>query len=117
MEESIKKKKINGFYIFLTISFLISLSILIYIISYLNDYQSIDFYGNINTGIEYIGNEIGYNLGKTLSLLGFIGTFIIYSMTHKGYVLMIGIITSLIAGGLVGISSTFFNAGQAAFVM
>jgi type IV secretory pathway VirB2 component (pilin) len=56
------------------------------------------------------------NLGKLLALIGFIGTFIIYLMTHKGSVLFVGIIISLIAGGLVGIVSTFFNAGATAFV-
>ncbi len=55
------------------------------------------------------------NLGKLLALLGFAGTFIVYMMTHKGSVLFIGIVISLIAGGLVGISETFFNAGTTAF--
>lgn len=55
------------------------------------------------------------NLGKMLALLGFIGTFVIYLMTHKGGVLFIGIVISLIAGGLVGIVSTFFQAGAVAF--
>ena len=55
------------------------------------------------------------NLGKLLALLGFAGTFIIYMMTHKGSVLFIGIVISLIAGGMVGISETFFNAGSSAF--
>lgn len=55
------------------------------------------------------------NLGKLLALFGFIGTFIIYLMTHKGSVLFIGIIISLIAGGIVGIVQTFFEAGNSAF--
>jgi type IV secretory pathway VirB2 component (pilin) len=55
------------------------------------------------------------NLGKLLALLGFAGTFIIYMMTHKGTVLFIGIVISLIAGGMVGISETFFIAGSSAF--
>ena len=55
------------------------------------------------------------NLGKLLALLGFIGTFIIYLMTHKGSVLFVGIVISLIAGGIVGIVDTFFAAGQTAF--
>lgn len=55
------------------------------------------------------------NLGKLLALLGFAGTFIVYMMTHKGSVLFIGIVISLIAGGLTGISETFFNAGTSAF--
>ena len=55
------------------------------------------------------------NLGKLLALIGFIGTFVIYLMTHKGSVLFIGVIISLIAGGLVGIVATFFSAGEKAF--
>lgn len=55
------------------------------------------------------------NLGKLLALFGFIGTFVIYLMTHKGSVLFIGIIISLIAGGIVGIVQTFFEAGKSAF--
>ena len=55
------------------------------------------------------------NLGKMLALLGFIGTFVVYLMTHKGSVLFVGIIMSLIAGGLVGIVTTFFEAGNSAF--
>lgn len=55
------------------------------------------------------------NLGKLLALVGFIGTFVIYLMTHKGSVLFIGVIISIIAGGLVGIVSTFFSAGNKAF--
>lgn len=59
------------------------------------------------------GNWLQGNLGKLLALLGFAGTFIVYMMTHKGSVLFIGIIISLIAGGMVGISQTFFTAGSA----
>ena len=55
------------------------------------------------------------NLGKMLALLGFIGTFVIYLMTHKAGVLFIGIIISIIAGGMIGIVSTFFDAGTGAF--
>lgn len=55
------------------------------------------------------------NLGKLLALFGFIGTFIIYLMTHKGSVLFIGVIISLIAGGLVGITLTFFDVGTTSF--
>jgi type IV secretory pathway VirB2 component (pilin) len=71
-----------------------------------------DSFGELlGTFIEWLQG----NLGKLLALLGFIGTFIIYLMTHKGSVLFIGIVISLIAGGLVGIVGTFFNAGSAAF--
>ena len=55
------------------------------------------------------------NLGKLLALIGFAGTFIVYMMTHKGSVLMIGVIISLIAGGMVGISGIFFDAGNNSF--
>ena len=55
------------------------------------------------------------NLGKLLSLLGFAGTFIVYMMTHRSSILFTGIVISLIAGGLVGISDTFFNVGTASF--
>lgn len=55
------------------------------------------------------------NLGKLLALLGFAGTFIVYMMTHKGTVLMVGVIISVIAGGIAGISDTFFSVGQSSF--
>jgi hypothetical protein len=55
------------------------------------------------------------NLGKVLALLGFAGTFIVYMMTHKGSVLFVGIIISLLAGGLVGIADMFFNVGSTTF--
>ena len=55
------------------------------------------------------------NLGKLLALLGFAGTFIVYMMTHKASVLFVGIIISLLAGGMIGISKTFFDAGASSF--
>lgn len=58
---------------------------------------------------------LGGSLGKILALLGFVGTFLVYMMTHKGSVLFIGILISLIAGGLVGISDTFFGIGGSSF--
>lgn len=67
-----------------------------------------DLYGVFQSWLEG-------SLGKLLALLGFIGTFIIYLMTHKGSVLFVGVIISLIAGGVVGISQTFFNVGTSSF--
>lgn len=67
---------------------------------------------------ELLGTFITWlqgNLGKLLALLGFIGTFIIYLMTHKGSVLFIGVVISIIAGGLVGIVGTFWNVGASTF--
>ena len=55
------------------------------------------------------------NLGKLLALIGFAGTVIVYMMTHKGSVLFIGIVITLIVGGMVGISQTFFNVGINSF--
>lgn len=55
------------------------------------------------------------SLGKVIAIFGFIGTFILYAMTHRGSVLFIGVLISLIAGGLVGIVLTFFNIGQQSF--
>jgi len=81
------------------------------------------FAGTFGDNTDSFGDLLGTfvtwmqgNLGKLLALIGFIGTFIIYLMTHKGSVLFIGIVISLIAGGLVGIVSTFFEAGKTAFV-
>lgn len=79
-------------------------------------------FANMATSSDSFGQLLGQfeswlsgNLGKLLALLGFIGTFIIYLMTHKGSVLFIGIVISLIAGGISGITQTFFDAGQSAF--
>ena len=43
------------------------------------------------------------NIGKLIALLGFMVTFIIYMMTHKGYLLFVGLIMSLIIGSIVGL--------------
>jgi len=52
---------------------------------------------------------LGGNLGKLLALIGFIGTFIIYIMTMRGYVLIIGIVISLMSGAIIGITQIFFK--------
>ncbi|MFL1706621.1 hypothetical protein ACHJH3_06395 [Campylobacter sp. MOP7] len=59
--------------------------------------------------------KIGGNLGLLMGLLGFVGTFIAYIFTHKGSVLFTGGLLSLIAGGLTGIISYFFNVGTSGF--
>ncbi len=71
-----------------------------------------DSFGDL---FEVFEGWLAGNLGKLLALIGFAGTFLVYMMTHKGSVLFIGIVISLIAGGLVGISDTFFTAGKSAF--
>jgi len=52
------------------------------------------------------------NLGKTLSLLGFIGTVIIYMMTHRGSILFVGIMISIMAGAAVPLANYFFDIGK-----
>ena len=52
--------------------------------------------------LDNFASYIGGNSGKLLSLFGFMGTFIIYMMTHKGGVLFIGILLSLLFGAGLG---------------
>ena len=119
-EETEKLGKHLYLFVLTTIVFAIALTIYM-VISYLNyesavvvstasDVSSIPMYQVFSSWAEG-------NLGKLLAMLGFIGTALVYSITHKGSVLLFGIIVSLIAGGMVGISSTFFNAGQASFTV
>jgi len=55
------------------------------------------------------------NLGKILSLIGFFGTVVVYMMTHKASVLVIGVVISVLIGGAVGIAGIFFSAGLNSF--
>lgn len=74
--------------------------------------------GSSNTFVQLrtdLQSKIGGNLGKSVALLGFFGTFISYVMSHKGSTLVTGGVISLVAGGLVGIIGTFFNAGTKGF--
>lgn len=74
--------------------------------------------GSSNTFVQLrtdLQNKIGGNLGKSIAFIGFVGTFISYVMSHKGSTLVTGAVISLIAGGLVGIIGTFFNAGTKGF--
>lgn len=73
-----------------------------------NDQSFADLFGVFSDWLEG-------NLGKLLALIGFAGTVIVYMMTHKGSVLFIGIVITLIVGGMVGISQTFFNVGKDSF--
>ena len=111
-----KMEKINYFQLLIVVAILLSMYIAIdtslFIYSYDFSSPTVSFPA-LTVFQEYI---LG-NLGKTIAVIGFIGTFLVYSMTHKGAVLVFGIIVSLIAGGMVGISSIFFSAGQASFEM
>ena len=73
-----------------------------------NDQSFADLFGVFSDWLEG-------NLGKLLALIGFAGTVIVYMMTHKGSVLFIGVVITIIVGGMVGISQTFFNVGATTF--
>lgn len=59
-----------------------------------------------------IQDYLSGNLEKMLALIGFLGTFIVYMMTNEEESLVIGATISLLAGGIVGISSIFFKEGS-----
>lgn len=71
------------------------------------------------SGFQYMREDleakISGNLGKLMAVIGFLGSFIGYIVSHKGSILMLGITISLIMGGFVGIVGTFFNVGTAGF--
>jgi len=54
-------------------------------------------------------NHMIFHLGKIIILTGFIGTFIIYMMTHRGSILFAGIILSLLSGAMVAIAKLFLE--------
>ena len=47
------------------------------------------------------------NLGKMVSLFGFMVTFIVYMFTHEGSVLAIGTLGSIVIGMIIGFISLF----------
>lgn len=55
------------------------------------------------------------NLGFIIAIVALIGSVILYAFTHKGAVIIIGIIIAFLAGGSVGIAKFFFGQGSAAF--
>jgi len=118
MNEIIKKSKIDNLYALLIVTMLISMYLTITLVIGYSNYNSSEITSTveISTPIFSRFNDLmSANLGKLLALIGFAGTFMVYMMTHKAAVLFFGIIISLIAGGMVGISSIFFEAGTASF--
>lgn len=71
-----------------------------------------DMFVQLRTDLQ---EKIGGNLGKSVAMLGFVGTFFTYVLSHKGSTLVTGAVISLVAGGLTGIIGTFFNAGTKGF--
>ena len=55
------------------------------------------------------------NLGYVIAIFAFFGSLIIYAFTHKGAVVVIGLIIAVLVGGGVGITRTFFSQGKTAF--
>jgi len=55
------------------------------------------------------------NLGYTIAIFSFFGSLLIYAFTHKGGVIIIGIIIAILVGGGVGITKLFFKQGSTTF--
>lgn len=55
------------------------------------------------------------NLGYVIAILALMGSLIIYAFTHKGSVVIIGIIIAFLVGGGVGIARFFFTSGATSF--
>lgn len=55
------------------------------------------------------------NLGYTIALFSFFGSLLIYAFTHKGGVVIIGIIIAILVGGGAGITRLFFSQGATVF--
>jgi len=62
-----------------------------------------------------LGSWLTGNLGYIIAIVSLIGSVILYAFTHKGAVIIIGIIIAFLAGGSVGIAKFFFSRGGAAF--
>ncbi len=66
----------------------------------------------------FAGQLIGWftgNLGYVIAILALMGSLIIYAFTHKGSVVIIGIIIAFLVGGGVGIARFFFVSGSNSF--
>lgn len=62
-----------------------------------------------------LGGWLTGNLGYIIAIVSLIGSVVLYAFTHKGAVIIIGIIISFLAGGSVGIAKFFFSQGGTAF--
>ena len=73
--------------------------------------------GNAAFGIfaSQLGEWLTGNLGFIIAIISLVGSVILYAFTHKGAVIIIGIIIAFLAGGSVGIAKFFFGQGGAAF--
>ncbi len=55
------------------------------------------------------------NLGYVIAIFSFFGSILIYAFTHKGGVIIIGIIIAILVGGGAGITRLFFKQGSTVF--
>lgn len=55
------------------------------------------------------------NLGYVIAIFAFFGSLLIYAFTHKGGVIIIGIIIAILVGGGTGITRLFFTQGSTVF--
>lgn len=66
----------------------------------------------------FAGQLIGWftgNLGYVIAIMSLMGALIIYAFTHKGSVVIVGIIIAFLVGGGVGIARFFFTSGSDSF--
>lgn len=75
--------------------------------------------GGGNAAFGDFANEITSwltgNLGYVIALFSFFGSLLIYAFTHKGGVIIIGIIIAILVGGGTGITRLFFVQGKTVF--
>jgi len=55
------------------------------------------------------------NLGYVIAIFSFFGSLLIYAFTHKGGVIIIGVIIAILVGGGTGITRLFFTQGKTVF--
>ena len=55
------------------------------------------------------------NLGYVIAIFSFFGSLLIYAFTHKGGVIIIGVIIAILVGGGTGITKLFFQQGKSVF--
>lgn len=64
---------------------------------------------------DEIINWLTGNLGYVIALFSFFGALLVYAFTHKGSVVIIGIIIAILVGGGAGITKLFFSQGTTTF--
>lgn len=73
--------------------------------------------GNAAFGV-FAGEIISWltgNLGYVIAIFSFFGSLLIYAFTHKGSVVIIGVIIAILVGGGTGITRLFFTQGTSVF--